>query len=537
LSAISLTDAPLSTIGMDNLAPVTYALRRVSLSNFRAVAPSKRPYRKIAHAMPPGSPLRASIIAHWDAGRLETALAEAWTLYDGAPRDLAVKALLADLLAAAPQHAPADRAGDLLSLIRDPDVNPARIARAGWQIALQDAATVEAGGDMTALAAESESNLLVHALLEEAPVTVLKVERIFTALRRWLLLEAKWQSYPKIVEALLAQARLNGGAWLFEADERSCFGATPMAGAYVVPRATSGPKTSSGDAVTDAVGGQYEAWPYPQWARVTRRPPKSLRETIALLDPDGPDVIPAAPEILIAGCGTGREVAYHRVRYPDARVTAVDISGASLGYAAGRLAQTGLYGAELLQLDLHGVAALGCRFDFISCIGVLHHLPDPENGWGALTGVLKPGGVMQIMVYSAAARLRVRALRARFADLQQQPLTDDSLREARRRTIAGGAKGILGSPDFFSLAGVHDLLLHRHEDPFDVRRICAAIDALGLELLTFRLPNRHRRLRYRIDHPDDPLLRDRAAWEMLEKTEPLLFAGMLEFWCRKPVTG
>jgi SAM-dependent methyltransferase len=191
----------------------------------------------------------------------------------------------------------------------------------------------------------------------------------------------------------------------------------------------------------------------------------------------------------------------------------------------------------MIQLDLHDVAALRRRFDFISCVGVLHHLPDPEKGWAALVDVLKPGGVMQVMLYSAAARLRMQALRAAFCDLLQHPISDDLLREARRRAVARNAKGMVGSSDFFTLAGVHDLLLHRHEDPFDVRRIGRAIDALDLELLAFRLPNRHRRARYRADHPHDPLFRDRAAWEALEKAEPTLFSGMHEFWCRKPVTA
>ncbi|MEJ1968586.1 MAG: hypothetical protein WDN03_08150 [Rhizomicrobium sp.] len=55
--------------------------------------------------------------------------------------------------------------------------------------------------------------------------------------------------------------------------------------------------------------------------------------------------------------------------------------------------------------------------------------------------MLKPGGVMQIMLYSAAARLRVQAQRAGFADLLQGPIDDDLLREARRRAIAPQRQG------------------------------------------------------------------------------------------------
>ncbi len=120
------------------------------------------------------------------------------------------------------------------------------------------------------------------------------------------------------------------------------------------------------------------------------------------------------------------------MRYPNAKITAIDVSRESLRYDADRLAQSGLGGAELIQHDLRDVAALQRRFDFVSCIGVLHHLADPVGGWAALTEVLNPGGVMHVMLYSAAARLRVQAMRTEFADLLRRPMSDDLLREARQ---------------------------------------------------------------------------------------------------------
>jgi hypothetical protein len=257
--------------------------------------------------MPSTTPLRTSALAHWDAGRLDKASADAWTLYDIAPREIANKALLADLLSAAPQHAPSGRADDLLRLIRDPGVNPSVIARAGWHIVARSTVIAGAEPDMAALAAETERNPLACALLEETPVTVLKVEQIFTRLRRWLLLEDRRRPFPRTITALCAQARHNGGAWLFDADERARLAAAPdapMAGAYIVSRPAPRPRTARGDAVTDAVAEQYEAWPYPQWTRVTRRVPEQLADVVRKRDPDGPRTIPQAPEILIAGCGT-----------------------------------------------------------------------------------------------------------------------------------------------------------------------------------------------------------------------------------------
>ncbi|MEI9997206.1 MAG: class I SAM-dependent methyltransferase [Rhizomicrobium sp.] len=486
--------------------------------------------------MSPKPPLHAAALAHWDGGRLDLALVDAWAFYAAAPDAVDAKALLADLLHAGPQFAlPSQRAG-LLGLVRDPSVNPASVARAGWHAAQTDPAFDAA--ELPALAAIVARDDLVQALLEETPVTTLAVEHRLTALRRWLLLGGHAADFPRAVQALVRQAGHNGGAWLFDEQERACLAAasgTPLAGAYIVPRLAAATGGGFADSTTVAVADQYERWPYPQWSRVTRRAPTPLAAVIRRVDPEGPDTIPANPSILVAGCGTGREIALLAARHPESRITAIDLSSHSLGYAGDRLAQAGWHGIELIRMDLHAVAALGRRFDYISCSGVLHHLPDPEAGWAALAGVLEPGGVMHIMVYSRIARLRVQAMRRSFADLLDRSLDDDLLREARRRTMEKGAMRSLASVDFFTLAGVHDLLLHRHEDPFDVPRIGRALDALGLELLGFDLPNRARRASYRAAHPHDLHFRDRSAWAALERSNPTLFAGMYGFWCRKPI--
>jgi SAM-dependent methyltransferase len=252
------------------------------------------------------------------------------------------------------------------------------------------------------------------------------------------------------------------------------------------------------------------------------------------LDRGRPSGLPVEADLLIAGCGTGREAALWSLRFPDARITAIDLSTASLAYARERCRALGLDRIDFRRLDLRSVAELGRTFDFIACSGVLHHLPDPEAGWAALAAVLKPGGAMRVMVYSKVARLKIRAAQRHLADLQDRPVDSDLLREARRRLIERAPDLLAPWIDFYTLAGVHDLLLHRHEDPFDVPRIVRALDRLGLELLAFDLPTPFHRARYRREHPDDPAFRDVAAWAALEKREPFLFQGMYNFHCRKP---
>jgi hypothetical protein len=50
------------------------------------------------------------------------------------------------------------------------------------------------------------------------------------------------------------------------------------------------------------------------------------------------------------------------------------------------------------------------HFDYITCLGVLHHLPEPQEGLLALTSVLAEGGAMAIMLYGAIGRAHIYAM-------------------------------------------------------------------------------------------------------------------------------
>ena len=317
-----------------------------------------------------------------------------------------------------------------------------------------------------ALARSLEGEPLALALLGETYVTRLDAERILTALRRWLLLSGEWTGFPRLVAALAAQAAHNDGAWLFEPDEQAMLDAdpaAPIAAAYR-PRLDAGPARPEADSVTRAVADQYRRWPYPAWNRITVPVPTTVPAEVESVDRGRPSGLPAEAEFLVAGCGTGREAALAAWRYPDARITAIDLSETSIAYAAERCREGPPARIDFRAMDLNRVAGLGRRFHFISCSGVLHHLADPEAGWAALAEVLEPGGVMRIMVYSEPARAEIRSAQAALADLRGRPVDDDLLREARRRLIAEPPEMIEGSIDFYTLQGIHDLLLHPQED-------------------------------------------------------------------------
>ena len=99
--------------------------------------------------------------------------------------------------------------------------------------------------------------------------------------------------------------------------------------------------------------------------------------------------------VLDAGCGAGRH-AFFAARY-GARVIAVDSSPGAVAAAARNL--RGLR-ARTLRADICGLPdSWKGRFDCVLCIGVLHHLPDPQAAFLKLVALLKPGGTISVWVY------------------------------------------------------------------------------------------------------------------------------------------
>src|SRR5262249_10773023 len=131
--------------------------------------------------------------------------------------------------------------------------------------------------------------------------------------------------------------------------------------------------------------------------------------------------------ILIAGCGTS-QAAIHAMREPDAHVTGIDISEASLSHARELQDKYNLGNLSLRRLALEEVAELGQEFDEVVCTGGLHHLPDPDGGLRALRGVLARDGAMHLMVYATYGRAGIYMMQT-YCRLLGVRATDEQLRD------------------------------------------------------------------------------------------------------------
>lgn len=487
---------------------------------------------------------RQLALAHWTEGRFDNASQHAWAAYRLAPDDQASKVLLARILHRFWRITGSETRADLIQLLQDRNIDPDDISLAAWVVALRDPSWRGASKyeDFATLATYLENDGLCRILLQESPVHLRPIEYLLTKARRWLLVSNAWRRYPQLIGALVAQAALNGGAWPFDETERALLNdesELTIVGAYL-PVRDAGLKSLANerdDTADRTVAEDYERWPYPVWRRITVHPPGYIRDLFGALDPGGRDCVTGNGTWLVAGCGTGQEPATVALAYPDTKVTAIDVSETSLEYAQRKCATLGISNIRLLKLDLRKVTELGQQFDVISCCGVLHHLPDPEKGWEALVTALRPNGLMRIMLYSRFGYPNVAAEPDLIGHLTNGPITDDTVRAVRQRLMDRSdsklARTIINSLDFGTLAGTRDLVLHTQVHLFDVPRIGRALDQLGLCLASFVLPRPDAAARYDAMFPHDPLHRDIDSWAKFEATEPGVFKGMYEFWCRK----
>ena len=292
------------------------------------------------------------------------------------------------------------------------------------------------------------------------------------------------------------------------------------------------------DAVSHAVRAQYEANPYPRWVKTPRGGgPGTIADHLRSLFPNR-DIggEPASgPDILVAGCGTGQHAINVALRYRDARVLAIDLSLASLGYAKRQVRAMGLTGIEFAQADILHASSLGRSFDLIEAAGVLHHLDDPLTGWRALTALLRPGAIMHVALYSELARNDLGAVRS-FIDGRGYRPTGDDIRRFRQEVVAREhglpVENLLTSPDFFSTSGCRDLLFHACEHRVTIPQMKSWLQGGDLELIGFQLDDdAHEHLRRRF--PGVDATADFDLLHVFETENPLTFLRMYDFWVRK----
>jgi SAM-dependent methyltransferase len=212
---------------------------------------------------------------------------------------------------------------------------------------------------------------------------------------------------------------------------------------------------------------------------------------------------------LVAGGGTGDSPIFlaAQLRDTDAEIVCVDISEASLAVARQRARARGLEDRiRWIHASLVDAPRLGLgEFDYVSCLGVLHHLADPDAGLRALTQVLAEDGAMGLMVYGRYGRADVYAMQDLMRlvnrdepDLRAQVANfKDSLRalSPSHLMLRGRSPEVIGSM-VGDDANIVDTFLHAQDRAYTVPELYRFVEGAGLSIVNFTNFFRTLRLEY-----------------------------------------
>jgi SAM-dependent methyltransferase len=282
----------------------------------------------------------------------------------------------------------------------------------------------------------------------------------------------------------------------------------------------------------------YEESPYPRWSSVIIH--RNYLATLThFFGRDRAAFLQRPFEVLIAGCGTGQQVVQSALQYgPNARILAIDLSAASLGYASRMAEAFGVRNVAFAQADLAQIETFGpefaSRFQVIEAVGVLHHMADPFAGWRALLKCLAPDGLMRLGLYSAIARRNLLGLRTDPA--YPGPGCDDAALRAFRQVLLA-RQGEQGQDarkfvDFWDTRSFRDMLLHVSERNFSLGEIAGFLSEERLAFRGFQLAKESQAMFWK-RFPLESWPGTLENWATFEEENPILFENMYLLWCER----
>ena len=306
-------------------------------------------------------------------------------------------------------------------------------------------------------------------------------------------------------------------------------------------------------AINQAVANLYNTYPFPPDPLSDLEPPgynwrwnwTSAYSFCTGMKPPTQDI-----RILDAGCGTGSGTDYLIHLNPEAEVTAIDLSEKALEVAKERCQRSGVIEnhakpVEFFQLKLEEATQLEGEFDFINCVGVLHHLPEPEKGIQALAQKLKPGGILHIFVYAELGRWEISLMQKAIALLQGDKRGDyrDGVKVGREifANLPENNRILQQEKKLWSLENHRDesfadMYVHPQEIDYNVETLFNLIEASDLDFVGFSNP-KYWQLDRLVGESDELMTRaknlsDRALYRLIELLDPSL--THYEFFLAKP---
>lgn len=302
------------------------------------------------------------------------------------------------------------------------------------------------------------------------------------------------------------------------------------------------------ESVSQAVAQLYNTYPFPPEPLLDEPPPGynwRWHWSAAHAFCTGMKPKKQAVRVLDAGCGTGVGTEYIAHLNPAAEITAIDLSDRALETARTRCQRSGAPNATFQTLSIYDAEQIPGTFDWINCVGVLHHLPDPHRGIQALADKLAPGGIFHIFVYAALGRWEITLMQAAIALLQGDRQGDytDGVQVGRQIFANLPANNRLRrrEEERWALenqrdANFADMYVHPQEVDYTIPTLFDLIDASGLEFVGFSNPRYWQIDRLIGQAPDlvdrAAALSDRDRYRLIELLDPEI--THYEFFLTKP---
>ncbi|MDD4983613.1 MAG: class I SAM-dependent methyltransferase [Candidatus ainarchaeum sp.] len=152
----------------------------------------------------------------------------------------------------------------------------------------------------------------------------------------------------------------------------------------------------------------YSTYNYPNLKYIGKTHTNLMKKILSFANISFSDL--QGKDILDAGCGTGDKSVFFALK--GAKITSIDFSPGQLQKAQEN-AKENKVKIKALEMDILNLDSkkLG-KFDYIFCLGVLHHTEDAKKGFENLCKLLKPNGIIVIALYHKYARLKYRIIRA-----------------------------------------------------------------------------------------------------------------------------
>ena len=164
--------------------------------------------------------------------------------------------------------------------------------------------------------------------------------------------------------------------------------------------------------ISQAVKNFYNSVPFPNFDLSRFNSVNDLKEQASSFAKILDRSIPKNASIIDIGTGTGQLAAFLSLRRNC--VYGIDFSETSLKKAESLKKKLGLNTLHLKVIDIldkNQVKSINQKFDYILCLGVLHHTENPYQGFKNILKLLKPNGYICLGLYNKVGRIPLKIRR------------------------------------------------------------------------------------------------------------------------------